>query len=42
MGGYIAVTIGLIGASVLTKLYAGTPTIGNKAATFFIFWIIVV
>jgi hypothetical protein len=42
VGGYFAVTIGLIGATILTKLFAGTDTAGNKAATFFIFWIIVV
>ena len=40
--GYTAVTIGLIGATVLTKLYAGTDSAGNKAACFFIFWIIAV
>ncbi|KAL5324740.1 hypothetical protein ACEPPN_009288 [Leptodophora sp. 'Broadleaf-Isolate-01'] len=42
MGGYFAVTIGLIGATILTKLFAGTDTAGNRASTFFIFWIIVV
>ena len=34
--------IGLTGATVLTKFYAGTNTAGNKAAVFFIFWIIAV
>jgi hypothetical protein len=42
VGGYAAVTIGLIGATILTKIFAGTQTAGNKAAVFFIFWIIVV
>ncbi|KAF7557364.1 hypothetical protein G7Z17_g637 [Cylindrodendrum hubeiense] len=42
VGGYIGVVIGLVGATVLTKIYAGTETAGNKAAVFFIFWIIVV
>lgn len=42
VGGYIAVTCGLIGSTVLTKLYGGTDSPGNRAATFFIFSIIVV
>jgi hypothetical protein len=42
VGGYVAVTVCLIGATILTHLYAGTPSAGNKAAVFFIFGIIVV
>ncbi|KAI0136171.1 general substrate transporter [Xylariales sp. AK1849] len=41
MGGYIGVTIGLLGATILTKFFAGTESADNKAAVFFIFWIIV-
>ncbi|KAF2806030.1 general substrate transporter [Mytilinidion resinicola] len=41
ISGYAGVLVCLIGATVLTKLYAGTASAGSKAAVFFIFGIIV-